>query len=163
MSESGHSWVTGSVILAITGAIIAPLFYCIYKDSQQQEQAILRWKERCAKEAQDESDFKKELERVGYVQSLTTLQLEIISRMSDDTEYISILHKIATKIEEERIFCDTDAYEKTLLSKDPLTRKLVTQKALIFFRLLRLTSQCDVDAHFRTIDGVNSALKQLSS
>ena len=81
--------------------------------------------------------------------------------MSDDTKHISTLHKIATKIEEERIFCGTDAHEKTMLSKDPLTRKLVTQKALIFFRLLRLTPQCDVDAHFRAIDGVNSALKYL--
>ena len=92
---------------------------------------------------------------------MTTLQLEIISRMSDDTEHISILHKIATKIEEERTFCGTDPHEKTLLSKDPLTCKLVTQKALVFFRLLRLTSRCDVDAHFRTIDGINNALKHL--
>ena len=62
MSELEHSWVASGILLAAIGAVLALPFYCVYKGSQQQEQAILRWRERCAKEAQDESDFKKELE-----------------------------------------------------------------------------------------------------
>ena len=167
MSES-ESWIIGGILLASAGVIMALPVYCAYGDFQQRKRSALRWQEQCAKEAQEEIDFKAESERIGYVKSLVGIHLEIISRMSNDTEYMSAQHaRIVSKIEEELLMFRADVpnqfHARAILSKIPLTCKLVAQKTSAFYRLLKAKSHDDVEVQFRVIDAVNSALERYSS
>lgn len=164
MSDPGHPWLAGGIILAVVGGIVALPFYCIYKDSQQQERTTFRLKEQSAREVQEESDFKAELEKAGYIASLDAIQLQILSRMSNNGDCMSNLHaKMIAKIEEERQLCLAKGHLEALAAKDLQARSLITQKALAFFRLLRVTSSSDVDTYFRCIDSVNIVLQRRAS